>query len=83
MRKLIAIAASLTGLALVLFAGAPAQADEYGSRARRHHVVRAYVGCERVVVRETGYRYYPRAQLYSWEPVEYTRVYCAPAVAMR
>ena len=65
MGRPIAIAASLAGLGLVLFAGAPAQADEYGSRARRHHVVRHYAGCERVVVRETGYRYYPRAQLYS------------------
>ena len=78
MRRVIAIAVSVAGLGLAVFAGAPTQADEYGARMPRHHVryvARArYAGCEQVVV--TGYRYYPRVQLYSRELVEYTRVVC-------
>lgn len=84
-----AIAGTLAALALGLFAGAPAQADEYGSRVQRHHVVRhvhqtrVHVArcAERVVVREAGYRYYPRAQIYSWEPQEVTRIYCDSVAA--
>jgi hypothetical protein len=86
MRRRIATAASLAGLALILVAGAPAKADGYetGMRMKRHHVVRHThydAGCRRVVVREVGYRYFPRAQAYSYEPQEYMRVYCAPAIA--
>ena len=87
MSRQIAFAGALAALALGLLGSVPAQADENGSRVQRHQAVRhsqaarvRYAGCERVVVRETGYRYYPHAQIYSWEPQEITRVYCAPVV---
>ena len=84
MGRLVATAASLAALVVALFVGASAQADEYKGRVQRHHAVRHVhqAGCERVVVRETGYRYYRHAQIYSWEPQEYTRVYCGRPVAM-
>jgi hypothetical protein len=82
--KHIAVIASLTGLASVaFFSSVTTQADEYG--AKRHRVTRhsqiqrvSYDRClEQVVVRQTGYRYYPHAQIYSFEPQEFTKTYCA------
>src|SRR5689334_10865404 len=81
MRKQVTIV-SLAGMALAIFALSAAKADEYGttSRAKRHLVRHThysqihYARCaERVVERVTGYRYYPRVMLYSFEPQEFTR----------